>query len=78
MKIRWFVIVLLIVLFILALATGSTMLWRFFVFLGVLLFMSYLWMRMNVRHIVGKVVKLTPYGRIGERFEQGQAAHIVN
>ncbi len=39
-------------------------------FLGVLLFMSYLWMRINVSYIQGKVVKLTPYGRIGERFEE--------
>jgi uncharacterized protein (DUF58 family) len=70
MKIRWFVIVLLLLILILALATGSTILWRLFIFLGVLLILSYFWMRMNVSHIQGKVVKLTPYGRIGERFEE--------
>jgi hypothetical protein len=70
MKIRWFVIALLVFILILALATGSTIIWRLFMFLGVLLFMSYLWMRINVSYIQGKVVKLTPYGRIGERFEE--------
>jgi uncharacterized protein (DUF58 family) len=75
MKIRWFVIVLLFLIFALALATGSIMLWRLFVFLAALLFMSYLWMRMNVRYIEGRVVKLTPYCRIGERFEEEFTFH---
>lgn len=70
MKIRWPVIVILLLTLGLALATGSTMLWRFFVFLVALLFMSYLWMRQNVSHIDGRVVKLSPYCRVGERFEE--------
>ncbi|MHB8104341.1 MAG: DUF58 domain-containing protein [Dehalococcoidales bacterium] len=70
MRIRWFVIVLLFLILILALATGSTMLWRLFIFLGALLFMSYLWMRMNVSHIDGRVVKLSPYCQVGDRFEE--------
>lgn len=69
MKVRWPVIVILILTLILALASGSTILWRFFIFLVALLFMSYLWMRMNARHIDGRVTKLSPYSRVGERFE---------
>jgi uncharacterized protein (DUF58 family) len=70
MKIRWFVIVLLCLILIASLATGSTMLWRLFMFLVALLFMSYLWMRINVRNIEGKVVKLSPYCQVGDRFEE--------
>jgi len=70
MKVRWPVIVILFLTLALALASGSTMLWRFFIFLVALLFMSYLWMRMNVRHIDGKVTKLSPFYRVGERFEE--------
>lgn len=62
--------VILFLTLALALATGSTMLWRFFIFLVALLFMSYLWMRQNIRHIDGRVVKLSPYCRVGERFEE--------
>jgi uncharacterized protein (DUF58 family) len=70
MKIRWFVIALMLVILVLALATGSTMLWRLFIFLTALLFMSYFWMRMNVRKIDGRVVKLSPYCQVGDRFEE--------
>ena len=70
MKIRWPLIVILVITLALALATGSTIIWRFFIFLGVLLFLSYIWMRMNVRRIDGKVTKLSPFCRVGERFEE--------
>jgi uncharacterized protein (DUF58 family) len=70
MKIRWLVIVVLILTFALALTGGSTMLWRFLVFMVVMLFLSYLWMRLNIRNIDGRVVKLTKYCRVGERFEE--------
>jgi uncharacterized protein (DUF58 family) len=70
MKIRWFIIALLFLILLLALATGSTMLWRSFIFLAALLFMSYLWMRLNVRYIDGRVVKLSPYCQVGDRFEE--------
>jgi uncharacterized protein (DUF58 family) len=70
MKIRWPIAVVLFVTLALALATGSIMLWRFFIFLVALLFMSYIWMRINVRRIDGKVTKLPRFCRVGERFEQ--------
>jgi uncharacterized protein (DUF58 family) len=70
MKIRWPIIAILVLTLALTLATGSTILWRFFIFLTALLLMSYLWMRLNIRHIDGKVTKLSPFSRVGERFEE--------
>jgi len=70
MKIRWFLITVLILTFVLALAGGYTMLWRFFVFLVVLLFLNYLWLRLNVRYIDGWVENLPRYCRVGEQFEE--------
>jgi uncharacterized protein (DUF58 family) len=70
MRIRWPVTVILIFTLALALATGSIMLWRFFIFLAALLLMSYIWMRLNVRRIDGRVTKLSRFCRVGERFEQ--------
>jgi uncharacterized protein (DUF58 family) len=70
MRIRWPIAVILFFTLALALATGSIMLWRFFIFLAALLIMSYIWMRMNVSRIDGRVTKLSSYCRVGERFEQ--------
>ncbi len=70
MKIRWPIIIVLFLALALSLATGSTILWRFFIFLIALILMSYIWMRFNVRHIDGKVTKLSPFSRVGERFEE--------
>jgi uncharacterized protein (DUF58 family) len=70
MRIRWWVIIILVFSLSAALATGSTMLWRLFIFLGVLLILSFIWMRMNIRYIDGKVVRLSSYCRVGDRFEE--------
>ena len=70
MRIHWPVTVILFITLALALATGSIMLWRFFIFLVALLLMSYIWMRMNVQRIDGRVTKLSRFCRVGERFEQ--------
>jgi uncharacterized protein (DUF58 family) len=70
MKIRWFLITILLLSFALALAGGYAMLWRFFIFLVVLLSLSYLWLRLNVRYIDGRVENLPRYCRVGEQFEE--------
>jgi uncharacterized protein (DUF58 family) len=70
MKIRWFLIIILILSLALTLLGGYTMLWRFFVFLVVLLFLSYLWLRLNVRQIDGRADNLPRYCRVGEQFEE--------
>jgi uncharacterized protein (DUF58 family) len=51
-----------------ALAGGFTLLWRFFVFLAVVLLLSYLWSRLSVRGIDGRVEKPPSSCRVGERF----------
>ena len=70
MKIRWFLTAIIILTLVLALAGGLTMLWRFFVFLVVLLFLSYLWLRLNIRHIDGRVENIPRYCQVGEQFEE--------
>jgi uncharacterized protein (DUF58 family) len=70
MRIRWWVVVILVCSLVASLVTGSTMLWRLFIFLGILLLLSYIWMRINVRYIDGRVVRLSPYCQVGDRFEE--------
>ncbi|MDD5339387.1 MAG: DUF58 domain-containing protein [Dehalococcoidales bacterium] len=70
MRIRWWVITILVLSLVASLATGSIMLWRLFIFLTALLIMSYVWMRINLRHIDGRVVRLSPYCQVGDRFEE--------
>ncbi|MFA5308688.1 MAG: DUF58 domain-containing protein [Dehalococcoidales bacterium] len=70
MKIRWFLIVVLLLSFFLMLAFGYTMLWRLFIFLVVVLFLSYFWLRLNARNIDGRVENMPKYCRVGEQFEE--------
>ena len=70
MRMRWPIAIILFFTLALSLATGSTILWRLFIFLMVLLFMSYFWMRLNSRSIDGKVTKISPLSQVGERFEE--------
>jgi uncharacterized protein (DUF58 family) len=70
MKIRWLLIIILLLTVVLALAGGFTMLWKFFIFLIALLFISYYWMRLSIRNVSGRVEKLPQYCYIGERFEE--------
>jgi len=70
MKIRWFLLTILILSFVLALLGGYTMLWKLFVFLVVLLLLSYIWLRLNVRYIDGRVENLPKYCRVGEQFDE--------
>jgi len=70
MRIRWWVITILVLSLVASLATGSIMLWRLFIFLTALLIMSYVWMRINLRHIDGRVVRLSSFCQVGDRFEE--------
>jgi uncharacterized protein (DUF58 family) len=70
MKIRWFLIVIPLIIAALALAGGFTLLWRFFIFLVAMILLSYLWLRLNIRYIDGSVEKLPDYCQIGEHFEE--------
>ena len=70
MKIRWPIIVILILSLALAITGGATMLWRLFIFLVVLLAVNYLWLRLLVRQIAGRVDKVSINCRVGDYFEE--------
>jgi uncharacterized protein (DUF58 family) len=70
MKIRWPIIVILVIALVLAIAGGVTMLWRLFLFLLVLLAVSYFWLRIQARQIEGRVDKVTTNCRVGDYFEE--------
>jgi uncharacterized protein (DUF58 family) len=70
MKIRWFPITILIIIVALSLAGGFTLLWRLFIFLVFLLLLSYLWLRLSIRHIDGNVAKSPENCQVGERVEE--------
>lgn len=70
MKIRWPVIIILVLALVLALAGGMTMLWRLFIFLVVLLAVSSVWLRLLSRQIQGRLDKATWFARAGEYLEE--------
>jgi uncharacterized protein (DUF58 family) len=70
MKIRWFIIAVLLATFVLAITGGAAILWRLFIFLLVLLAVSYVWLRLLVRQIEGRVDKMATNCRVGDYFEE--------
>ncbi len=70
MKIRWPVIAVLIIALALALAGGATMLWRLFIFLIILLAVSYGWLRLLARRVEGRIEKSPQFCRVGDYFEE--------
>lgn len=69
-KIQTIAIIVLLVAPVLALMGGFGVLWRFFVFLIVLLALSYLWARLNIRNIEATVEEIIGYYRVGEKLEE--------
>ena len=70
MKIRWPIIAILLLTFVLAIIGGATMLWRLLIFLIVLLAVSYWWLRLLARQIEGQLDKVTTNCRVGDYFEE--------
>jgi uncharacterized protein (DUF58 family) len=70
MKNKWLIIVIPLLILAVAFAGGFTVLWRFFLFVVVLLSLSYLWMRLGSRGIGGRVEKVPEHGQVGEFFEE--------
>jgi uncharacterized protein (DUF58 family) len=70
MKIRWPIIIVLVLTLVLALAAGMTMMWRLFIFLVVLLGISYVWLRLVSRQLEGRLDKVPPFCRVGENLEE--------
>ena len=69
MKKRLFIIIVPLISLALTLAGGFTLLWRFFLFLLVVLLLSYLWTRLSIRNIDSNVKKVSEHYQAGERFE---------
>jgi uncharacterized protein (DUF58 family) len=70
MKNRLVLIIVPLVILVVALAGGFTLLWRFLISLLVVLLLSYLWQRLSVRGIDGKVKKLSERCQVGKYFEE--------
>lgn len=70
MKTRLVLALMLSAALVLALAGGFTLLWRFFIFAAVVLLPSFLWPRLAVRRIDGRVAGAPAVGQAGSSFEQ--------
>jgi len=70
MKSRFFLIILLLAILAVTLAGGFTLLWRFLIFLVVILLFSYLWQRLSIHGIDGKVKILPDRCQVGKYFEE--------
>jgi uncharacterized protein (DUF58 family) len=70
MKIRLIAIILPLLALALALVGGFALVWRFFLFLVVVLLLSYLWLRLSVRGIGGQVKETADHCQAGECIEE--------
>jgi len=70
MKIRKILIIVPFVLLVLALAMGSVLLWRIFVLAVLTLLLGYLWMRLSIRGIGGRVNKSIESCQAGDYFDE--------
>lgn len=70
MKTRLVVIMVPLIMLAVALAGGFTLLWRFFLFLVVVLLLSYFWPRLSIRGIGSQVKKSAECCQVGEYFEE--------
>lgn len=70
MKRRWVLIVFFFLILSIAILGGFTLLWRFFVFLVVLLLLGYLWSRLSTRKLECRVKEIPDICQVGECFEE--------
>jgi uncharacterized protein (DUF58 family) len=70
MKHRWLLIAVPLITLAVALAGGFTLLWRFFIFLVVLLVLSRVWSHLSVRGITARLKKTAGRRHIGDYFEE--------
>jgi uncharacterized protein (DUF58 family) len=69
-KIRRIIIIVPLLILALALVGGFTWLWRLFILVAVILLLSYIWSRLSIRAISGRVKEPTPSCRVGESLEE--------
>lgn len=70
MKYRWLLIAIPLIILALSLAGGFTLLWRFFIFLVVLLALSRIWSSLSSRGITAQVKTTSGRRHIGDYFEE--------
>ena len=70
MKKRWFLYITPVIILAIALAGGFTLLWRFFIFIVVLLLLSRLWSHLSIHGIDGRIKKTTDRHQVGDYFEE--------
>jgi uncharacterized protein (DUF58 family) len=70
MKHQWLFILIPLIILVLAFAGGFTLLWRFFIFLVVLLLLMRMWSRWSVRGITVQVKKIAGGRYIGDSLEE--------
>jgi uncharacterized protein (DUF58 family) len=70
MKYQWLFILIPLIILVLAFAGGFTLLWRFFIFLVVLLLLMRMWSRWSVRGITVQVKKIAGGRYIGDSLEE--------
>jgi len=70
MKRHWILIIVLFLILTIAVLGGFTLLWRFFVFIVVLLLLSYLWSRLSTRKLECHVKETPDICQVGEYFEE--------
>ena len=70
MKVRPVVIIIPILIALLALVTGSSLIWQLFIFSVLILGLGYLWSVVNIRGIEVKIKDLPEQSRVGDWFEE--------
>ena len=70
MKIKPIVIIIPVLIALLALFTGSFLVWQLFIFSALILIFGFLWLVINTRGIEVKVKDLPEHSRVGDWFEE--------
>jgi uncharacterized protein (DUF58 family) len=70
MKKHWILITILFIILVIAILGGFTLLWRFFVFLLVLLALGYLWSRFSTHKLDCHVEETPGISQVGKHFEE--------
>jgi uncharacterized protein (DUF58 family) len=70
MKRRWILITILFLILVIAILGGFTLLWRFFVFIVVLLLLGYLWSRLSARRFDCRTEETPNISQVGKHFEE--------
>ena len=68
MKNRWVLAVITFLLLAITLAGGFTLLWRFLIFVVVVLGLNYLWSRLSIRNLESRINQIPPICQVGDHF----------